>query len=867
MAESKKLITKDNRLHSARQMIESITEPANTAYYTFMGNHLPYANAAQIPQPNDCISETLIDVYTNMIYGKRIAPNDVSLMIPRNDYVSNKVYNMYDDTVGEANIALFDSNYYCVVNADAYYHVFKCLDNNQGANSTVQPEFAEIDVEDEVYQTSDGYVWKYMYTVDNAYVRKFATSEFFPVVTNTQVSAAARSGKLDVIKVVNKGRGYDNYCNGTFRTDDLRIAGNTRVYSLNASQTANTNPDYYNGCYLYISAGTGVGQYRRIVDYVVNSTMKSIVLQSAFSIPPLSDSQYEISPGVEIIGEGTQTFTAEARALVNTAGNTIQRIEMLATGEGYKFARASVIANPVVGISNTAILRPIYSPPGGHGYDPAAELGATRVCFSTKFSNNDVEIPTTNEYRTIGVLRDPLFANVQINYSNNVGEFIASERLLKVSKAVRIATDININTTSSIINAAADFVNQLTVGDYVYLTDDATYQLATINSITNSSFLTITSNGAFTCSAAKMFKTSIGSQITDVSLSSTLLTGNIETNATSTYVFGKGTSFAGSLQANVSSVFFYGNSSYAGEVRKVVDITAQTVSFNVNTNVNSTSDFITFSNNIFSNNDLVLYYTSTGNTALSGLTNSTYYYVVSANSVGVKLSSTRGGANINITASATSENGHFLKVEKLALSSNISFTNTNAKGTLLSPTIVANTIAGMQSTYGFITSVATGTLLVTNVAGVFVSGDFIIGESSGAVAFVDSIERNGTTKGFETFSQMYKYVGTPVSSTFLPDEMVYQSETTVFSDQFANAFLHSVVGAGPTTKYYVTNQFGVFNEDLNMVGSNTGATALITGSYAPEVVFGSGEVMFIEKIEPITRTASSSETIKFIFEF
>jgi hypothetical protein len=65
----------------------------------------------------------------------------------------------------------------------------------------------------------------------------------------------------------------------------------------------------------------------------------------------------------------------------------------------------------------------------------------------------------------------------------------------------------------------------------------------------------------------------------------------------------------------------------------------------------------------------------------------------------------------------------------------------------------------------------------------------------------------------------------------------------------------------------VTNQVGVFNESDTLFGSNSGATALITGKYSPELVFGSGEVMFIEKIEPITRTSASSETIKFILEF
>jgi len=867
MAEAKKLITREYRLNSAKQLIESVSEPANTVYYTFFGNHLDYPNTAVIPQPNDSISETVIDAYRNMIYGKRVSPNDLILVIPRNDYVSNKVYDMYDDTVGEANISLYSTNYYTIVNADANYHVFKCLDNNQGSNSTVQPEFSEIDANDEIYETSDGYVWKYMYSVDNATVRKFATSDFFPIVPNTQVIEAAKNGKIDVIKVVNAGRGYDNYCNGVFSVDDLRVNGNSRIYSINSSLTANVNPNYYKGCYVYITAGTGVGQYKKITNYTVNSTVKAIILESQFSVAPQSDSFFDISPGVDIIGDGTQTINATARAIVNSVGNTIQKIEILETGENYNYATATILVDSVVGVSSNATIRPIYSPPGGHGSDPAAELGATRVCVSTRFANTDVEIPVSNDYRTIGLLRDPTFANVVLNISNTVGNFIASERIFKATKSIRIASDASINTTSSIVTANADFVNQLNTGDYIYLGDGANYQLTTVNSISNSSFITISTNGYFSCSSALIFKAPIGSQISQVDLQSSQLTGNLVTNTSSVSVYGKGTNFFTELTPNVSSIFIYGNSSFGGDLRKVVSVQTESLSFNPNTNINDAEDFITIVENVLTNNDVILYYTSAGNTAVTGLSNNTYYYVVSANSTGIKLSDSRGGSAKTISASSVSENGHFVSLQKVVVESNLTFTNTDSKAIIVSPIITANVISNIENSHAYVTSVATGTLQVTNVAGIFTTDDFIIGERSGAIGYVTTVERNGVVKGFETFSQMYKYIGTPISPNFSEDETVYQSETTNISDQFANAYLHSITGTGPTTNYYVTNQIGLFNESINMIGSNTGASALITGKYSPELVFGSGKIIFEEKIEPIIRTSSSSETIKFILEF
>jgi hypothetical protein len=94
-------------------------------------------------------------------------------------------------------------------------------------------------------------------------------------------------------------------------------------------------------------------------------------------------------------------------------------------------------------------------------------------------------------------------------------------------------------------------------------------------------------------------------------------------------------------------------------------ITSKTpATFNSNTSVDSTEDFITLSpQHYFVDGDAVLYTTSTGNTALTGLSNNTTYYVTLANTSGIKLASntlnaTNRVAN-NITKSVT-ESGHNL---------------------------------------------------------------------------------------------------------------------------------------------------------------------------------------------------------------
>jgi hypothetical protein len=82
--------------------------------------------------------------------------------------------------------------------------------------------------------------------------------------------------------------------------------------------------------------------------------------------------------------------------------------------------------------------------------------------------------------------------------------------------------------------------------------------------------------------------------------------------------------------------------------------------FNANTGVINSATanaFIQVSNNPFANGDSFVYANST--TTLGGLSGAATYYAVYANSTGMALASTRGGANLTITASATSENHTF----------------------------------------------------------------------------------------------------------------------------------------------------------------------------------------------------------------
>ena len=134
-------------------------------------------------------------------------------------------------------------------------------------------------------------------------------------------------------------------------------------------------------------------------------------------------------------------------------------------------------------------------------------------------------------------------------------------------------------------------------------------------------------------------------------------------NAVVTIAGGGGSSGAANASANATGYISIVNVETAGssyETKPTVTIAAPAGrTFNANSAVANTTEFITISTNVFQDNDIVTYTVAAGNTAVVGLTNAASYFVVSANTSGVKLASERGGTAINITA-GLNETGHTL---------------------------------------------------------------------------------------------------------------------------------------------------------------------------------------------------------------
>lgn len=436
-----RLTTTNFKLHICRQFIESLTEAANTIYYVFIGKSTPWTNEEVPPAPYDNVETLQVAAYEQMIAARKVNANNVQLMINRYDWQSNTIYSQYthDDT------QLFDKKFYVNIERGGFYDVFKCLSNNGGVPSTDPPDFLFTSPQDEIYRTLDGYQWKYMYSVDKTTFDKFATLTLMPVINNSNVAASAINGTIDYVQVVSGGSNYNTYANGVIQVSAAN--GDDRLFQVESTKSSNSK--FYVGCAFYISSGPGVGQQRMVTDYIVSGNLRYVKIDRPFTVRPTIGSRYEINPRVIVAGDGDGFI---GRALVNAAsGNSIYQVEIVNRGTGFSYATAN--ATLTVGVAaNNAVLKPIISPQYGHGSDAAVELGCRSVCISTTFDStdgdNNLKLLDTNQYRTIGLLKDPLFANVVITFANNSMIFVDGETITQQNTG---ATGVITSVTPSTI--------------------------------------------------------------------------------------------------------------------------------------------------------------------------------------------------------------------------------------------------------------------------------------------------------------------------------------------------------------------------------------------------------------------------------
>lgn len=206
------VIFENLRIYNAAQTKTAIADPSFPNSYLCIGNPEAWANDSVPPQANSSVA-AIYDFWKSMISAKLITGNDVRHAIPRETWAANTVYLAYDHDLS-ADVMYDDGNLSMhIITTD--WNVYKCLSNNSGALSTVEPSQT---ITTSAVEESDGYIWKYMYTVSTEERLRFMTPSYIPIRTLSEdnsslqweVQENAIPGAIDAIKVVDGGSGYAN---------------------------------------------------------------------------------------------------------------------------------------------------------------------------------------------------------------------------------------------------------------------------------------------------------------------------------------------------------------------------------------------------------------------------------------------------------------------------------------------------------------------------------------------------------------------------------------------------------------------------------------------------------------------------------
>lgn len=371
----------------------------SSQYYAFASNPVPYTGAT--PSVSNSDYGSVYEYNWNMLFGKKLRGDDIAPVIDKNIWNSGSVYDMYNNT----SETLFTNNNFYVISEPTVtggpYYVYKCIDNSNGAVSTVNPGRIGTPTQPSTFETGDGYKWRYISTISSKNYEKFSSDEFAPIYTDATISSTAKNyAGVEVVMISNTGSGYTAY----YPNGNIQSVQNSTVIQIASDASSSDNFYVNSGIYIYNSIES-TGQLKIISDYVTNSSGKFVFTDSPVNTSLITPgiSKYLISPAVIFDTDGDSDPVAYST--VNTTNYSIDKIVILNPGVNISWANVTIQA----GYGSGANLYAIVPPAGGHGYDAVSELNVKGMSIAFSFSNTEFSTITTSNtvYNKIGIIKNP----------------------------------------------------------------------------------------------------------------------------------------------------------------------------------------------------------------------------------------------------------------------------------------------------------------------------------------------------------------------------------------------------------------------------------------------------------------------------
>lgn len=310
--------------------------------------------------------------------------------------------------------SLKDAEFYVLVDEE---RVYKCIDNNNGADSTSKPTHTTV----APVTYADGYIWKFMYSLPRALKNRFLTANTMPVVTSI-TNRFYSNGSIGSVVVESGGQNYYNANTSITVTGDGANANLIAVVNgtgnIAAVQIDNPGTGYtYGSATVTSNTGSNAVIVLSFSDGAINSLQGSNELLAVngaiYAIKTTSGGYGYTEANVIITGNGSG-----ATATANIAGSKIVGVTVTSPGSGYTFADISFDGDGV-----GAAARAILPPTGGHGRNAVKELYASSIGFTTTFSNEEnkgFDLDTI-DYRQIGIVKNPIQYDGLDYYKNLTG--------------------------------------------------------------------------------------------------------------------------------------------------------------------------------------------------------------------------------------------------------------------------------------------------------------------------------------------------------------------------------------------------------------------------------------------------------------
>lgn len=359
-----------------------------SSYFYYIGKIVDWINSNDPDVPLDTGDYEYV-TRNEIISVKKILPQDVAFVIDRIDWESGTVYDQYDPDYSDDFLSstgassLEDSKFYVLSEYQGiHYNVYKCLFNNNGAQSTERPTGSDATA----VTYSDGYVWKYMYTIPLSMRNKFLTHDYIPVAKSVLYPYYS-NGEVSSIVIDNKGSGYSSNS-----LVELQIQG--EFYGTSGNVVANCRPIINEVGQITSVVITEKGNNYKFANVVINDLglngesfykRANTILISNNGSGYFSNVQQNTTVSIYSVGNQPER---NAEAKLYFVNNSVASIELINLGSGYT---DNIKSNTFITITTSGNSQPTSNCTANVLFDTGAVLKP--VIYDGKIENIIVEDP------------------------------------------------------------------------------------------------------------------------------------------------------------------------------------------------------------------------------------------------------------------------------------------------------------------------------------------------------------------------------------------------------------------------------------------------------------------------------------------